>query len=494
MPVAYWTGNTFPGAGMMLSEVIEALDGKLLGDNVAFESVSTDTRSLKQGDLFVAIQGPHFDAHNFVDEARVKGAVAAMVSRKVKTDLPLLLVADTRMGLGRLAATWRSRYTIPIIAVTGSNGKTTVKEMLTTILGQGGPVLATKGNLNNEIGVPLTLLRLEEDHRYAVIEMGANGPGEINYLSSLVKPQVAIITNAAPAHLEGFGDISGVARAKGEIFNSLVDDGTAIINADDSRVGLWRVMVGKHRSVSFGIHNPADLTAREMHANTYGGYTFEMHTPSGFIDISLRLPGKHNIMNALAAAAGALALGATLSDIKSGLETMQAVKGRLQLKKGIHHSLVVDDTYNANPGSMRPVFEVLAAHRGKKILVLGDMGELGNASRAFHEQVGRQARATGIDLLYTVGEQASISAGTFGKGAHHFADQDDLIVALCTELNKESNGEIMVLVKGSRFMRMEQVVQVLVSGNDEPVASNASGELGGGPHGVIRAKDAWFGG
>ena len=417
-----------------------------------------------------------------------------MVSRKIKTELPLLLVADTRMGLGRLASTWRSKHSIPVIGVTGSNGKTTVKEMLATILGQKGPVLATKGNLNNEIGVPLTLLRLEDSHRYAVIEMGANGPGEINYLSSLARPQVAIITNAAPAHLEGFGDISGVARAKGEIFNNLADDGIAVINADDSRVGLWRVMVGNHRSVSFGIHNPADLSAREMHVNEHHGYSFEMHTPSGVIDICLKLPGKHNIMNALAATAGALSVGLSLSEIKTGLEAMLPVKGRLQMKKGIHHSIVIDDTYNANPGSMRPVFEVLAAHRGKKILVLGDMGELGNASRAFHEQVGRQARVTGIDSLYTVGEHASISAGTFGKGAHHFANQDDLIVALCTELSNESGNETMILVKGSRFMHMEQIARVLISTHEPGIDANASGAAEGGSHGVHDAKNARVGG
>lgn len=494
MPAACRVSSGFPGPDMMLSEVLKALDGKLVGDDVAFGSVSTDTRSLQQGDLFIALQGPHFDAHEFIDEARMKGAVGAMVSKKVKTDLPQLLVADTRMGLGRLASTWRARFDIPIIGVTGSNGKTTVKEMLATILGQSGPVLATKGNLNNEIGVPMTLLRLEEKHRYAVIEMGANGPGEINYLSSLVKPRVAIITNAAPAHLEGFGDISGVARAKGEIFNNLAEDGTAVINADDSRVGLWRVMVGNHRNVSFGIHNPADLSAREMNVNSYFGYSFEMLTPAGFIDISLRLPGKHNIMNALAASAGALSVGMSLSEIKTGLEGMQPVKGRLQMKKGIHNSVVIDDTYNANPGSMRPVFEVLAAHRGKKILVLGDMGELGNASRAFHEQVGRQARVTGIDLLYTVGEQASISAGTFGKGAHHFSNQDDLIMALCTELGKETEGETMILVKGSRFMHMEQVAQVLISANGATMVTNDSGSKEDNSHGVKHSKDAWFGG
>jgi len=494
MPAVFRESSLSPGLDMMLSEVLKALDGKLLGDDVAFESVSTDTRSLQQGDLFIAIQGPHFDAHEFIDAAKVKGAVGAMVSKKIKTELPLLLVADTRMGLGRLAATWRANHTIPVIGVTGSNGKTTVKEMLATILGQNGPVLATRGNLNNEIGVPLTLLRLDENHHFAVIEMGANGPGEINYLSSLAKPQVAIITNAAPAHLEGFGDISGVARAKGEIFNNLADDGIAVINADDSRVGLWRVMVGKHRNMSFGIHNPADLSAREMHVNSHLGYSFEMYTPAGFIDISLRLPGKHNIMNALAATAGALSVGLTLSEIKTGLEAMQPVKGRLQMKKGIHNSVVIDDTYNANPGSMRPVFEVLAAHRGKKILVLGDMGELGNASRAFHEQVGRQARITGIDLLYTVGEQASISAGTFGKGAHHFANQDDLIIALCTELGSESGSETMILVKGSRFMHMEQIAKVLISTDDTEKGATTSGTAEGGSRGVHDAKDARFGG
>ena len=479
---------------MMLSQVIRALDGKLLGDDVGFESVSTDTRTLQQGDLFVALQGPHFDAHKFIDQAKLNGAVGAMVSRKIKTDLPLLLVADTRMGLGRLAATWRSDYDIPVIGVTGSNGKTTVKEMLAAILGQMGAVLSTRGNLNNEVGVPLTLLRLEKKHRYAVIEMGANGPGEINYLSSLVKPQVALITNAAPAHLEGFGDISGVARAKGEIFNNLADGGTAIINADDSRVGLWRVMVGKHRCISFGIHNTADLSASEISVNPQLGYSFKMHTPGGSIDIHLGLPGRHNVMNALASSAAALAAGVSLDEIKSGLELMQPVKGRLQLREGIHGCLVVDDTYNANPGSMRPVFEVLAAHRGRKILVLGDMGELGNASRAFHEQVGRQARVTGIDLLYTVGEQAAISAGTFGKGAHHFANQDDLIVALCTELNTATDSRIMVLVKGSRFMHMEQIARVLIADNERPAAADTTDNVGGG--GSRKAqhdKQTWLG-
>ena len=479
---------------MMLSDVIKAVDGKLLGDDVSFRSVSTDTRTLEQGDLFVALQGPRFDAHDYIEEARMKGAIAAMVSRRVKSELPLLLVADTRMGLGRLAAAWRARYTIPMIAVTGSNGKTTVKGMLAIILGQCGQVLATQGNLNNEVGVPLTLLRLDENHRFAVIEMGANGPGEINYLSSLVKPAVAIITNAAPAHLEGFGDISGVARAKGEIFSGLSADGMAVINADDSRVGLWRVMIGKHRCYSFGIHNPADVTARDLRVNPNSCYSFVMHTPAGVIDINLKLAGKHNIMNALAACAATLAVGMNLDQIKAGLEAMQAVKGRLQLKKGIHNCRVVDDTYNANPGSMRPVFEVLAAHRGKKILVLGDMGELGNAARAFHEQVGRQARATGVDLLYTVGEHAGISAGAFGKGAQHFASQDELIVALCTELNKETDSETMVLVKGSRFMRMERVVQVLTGNCEDPAASTASGAPGGGHHGVYGAKNARLGG
>jgi len=478
---------------MMLSHVIKALNGKLLGDDVNFESVSTDTRTLQQGDLFVALQGPHFDAHKFIGEAQLKGAVGAMVCRKIKTDLPLLLVADTRMGLGHLASTWRSDYDIPVIGVTGSNGKTTVKEMLAAILGQKGAVLSTRGNLNNEVGVPLTLLRLERKHRYAVIEMGANGPGEINYLSSLVKPQVALITNAAPAHLEGFGDISGVARAKGEIFNNLADDGTAVINADDSRVGLWRVMVGKHRCISFGIHNPADLNASEISVNPQLGYSFKMHTPQGSIDIHLGLPGRHNVMNALAASAAALAAGMSLDEIKSGLELMQPVKGRLQLREGIHGCLVVDDTYNANPGSMRPVFEVLAAHRGRKILVLGDMGELGNASRAFHEQVGRQARVTGIDLLFTVGEQAAISTGTFGKGAHHFANQDDLIVALCMELNKATDSRTMVLVKGSRFMHMEQIAQVLIADNERPAAADTSDKAGGGSRKVQHDKHTWLG-
>ena len=456
-------------SGMKLSDLLAVTKGELLGGDALFCSVSTDTRYLQQGDLFVAIKGPHFDGHDFTDDVAVKGAAAMIVSHPVETELPQLVVADTRMALGQLAALWRDRFDIPVIAVTGSNGKTTVKEMLASILNRQHSVLVTQGNLNNDIGVPLTLLRLRAEHDVAVIEMGASQQGDIEYLSKMVRPNVALLTNAAAAHLEGFGDIAGVARAKGEIFSGLIEDGCAILNADDSRSGLWRVMAGERRCSYFGIRHKADVTVTDLQDNGQLGSTFRLKTPQGQVLVSLPLAGRHNVMNALAASAAATAISISLDDICAGLQSMQAVSGRLAIQRGINNSCLINDSYNANPSSMRAALDVLAASGGEKILVLGDMAELGNSARALHEQVGRQACTSGVDRIYAVGEYAALTAGTFGQGGQHFSNQKELIEALREHLMlpRSMMMEITVLVKGSRSMAMEQVVAALTGDENE---------------------------
>lgn len=448
---------------MTLSEAARALGAELHGEDVAFTAVNTDTRTLQQGDLFVALRGENFDGNTFVAEAAARGAVAALVSTPIESALPTLRVADTRLALGRLGAAWRARFAMPLVAVTGSNGKTTTKEMLAAILARRGPVLATQGNLNNDIGVPLTLLRLSGEHRCAVIEMGANHPGEIAYLSNLARPTVALITNAAMAHIGGFGSLDEIAQTKGGIYAGLDENGIGIVNADDTYAGYWRTLLGARRCMTFGMSNPADVYAIAESVqcavnDTAITTSFHMHTPAGDASVALPLMGVHNVMNALAASAAALAAGATLADIKSGLEAMCAVKGRLQVKKGIHGTRIIDDTYNANPPSVQAAIAVLATVEGEKVLVLGDMGELGDDALLFHEQVGTQARQAGIDRLYTTGELSAGALREFGANGRHCAGHDELIAALLADLVAGTT----VLVKGSRFMRMERVVDALV--------------------------------
>ncbi len=447
---------------MRLSEAARLLDGRLIGADASFASVGTDSRSLREGDLFIALRGPHFDAHDYVAEAGARGAVAALVGRACDADLPQLVVADTRLALGRLAALWRERHNIPVIGVTGSNGKTTVKEMLASILGRRGPVLATCGNLNNDIGVPMTLLRLRPQHRWAVIEMGANRAGDVAYATRLARPTVALITNAGPAHLEGFGDVAGVARAKGEIYTGLAEGGAAVINADDVHHALWASLAGARHVIHFGMHAPAEVFTRVQEVRIAleegpGCMEFPLRTPEGEVQIALPLPGQHNVMNALAAAAAALVAGASLADVKEGLECMQPVSGRLQLRVAQTGAHIIDDTYNANPASLQAGLQVLGAFSGERWLVLGDMVELGEDSGRLHEQVGGQAAALGIDRLYATGELSRRAVQGFGSDARHYPEMQALIEALRADLH----AGVTLLVKGSRRMRMEQVVEAL---------------------------------
>lgn len=444
---------------MTLMEAARLLSGTLSGDNARFTAVSTDTRTLRPGDLFVALKGPNFDGHDFVAAARERGACAALVSQAQTTDLPQLLVADTRLALGRLGQAWRTRFKGPLVALTGSNGKTTVKEMIAAILRKRGKVLATTGNLNNDIGVPLTLMRLQEEYDYAVIEMGANHIGEIAYLTQLAQPDVAVITNAGPAHLEGFGGLDGVARGKGEIFQGLGPDGVAIINHDDRYANYWFELAQGRRIIDFGLNRPARVSARILNETSN---RFRLFAQAQEVDIELPLPGRHNVHNALAATAASLAVGIDLEEVRSGLQTMHGVLGRLQRLPGRFGITVIDDTYNANPASLEVALAAVSASPGSKWLVLGDMGELGADSTLLHEQAGRQARAAGFQRLYALGKDSLQAARAFGSGGVHYPTAEALSQALLDSLDESHEKPTSILVKGSRSMRMERIMRCLV--------------------------------
>lgn len=435
-------------------EAAELLGGTLTGTDVPFEGCGIDTRTLPVGALFVALPGTRVDGHDFVERARERGAAAALVSRPVATTLPTVRVADTRKALGRLAANWRGRFRFPLVGVTGSNGKTTVKEMTAAILRGLGPTLATEGNLNNDIGVPLTLARLGLEHRFAVVEMGANHPGEIAGLCELAQPQVGVVTHCAPAHLEGFGSVEGVARAKGELFQALPAEGTAVVNADDAYAGLWTRISAAGRRLTFGLEAAANVTGRWEPQDM--GSRVHLVTPVGEADLRLALPGRHNVMNALAAAAVALALDVSLDAVVRGLESVRPVRGRLQVReaRGLR---VLDDTYNANPGSVAAALAVLATSPGRRWLVLGDMGELGAESAELHRRMGRLAREAGVERLWTLGALAALAAESFGDGGCPFPSH----AALAEALRSEAEPPATILVKGSRSMTMERVVEAL---------------------------------
>ncbi|OGA20638.1 MAG: UDP-N-acetylmuramoyl-tripeptide--D-alanyl-D-alanine ligase [Betaproteobacteria bacterium RIFCSPLOWO2_02_FULL_67_26] len=466
---------------MRLSEAARAIPAELRGEDRAFDAVSTDTRALSPQALFVALKGARYDGHDFLAQAAGKKAAGALVEktglkiedRALSERLPLLVVDDSKKSLGALAANWRGKFAMPLVALTGSNGKTTVKEMLASILREAcvaqspipdppspvldpeSSVLATRGNLNNDIGVPLTLLELRSGHRYAVIEMGMNHEGEIRTLARLAAPDVALVNNAGPAHFEFFGAIEAIARAKGEIFEGLGPGGTAVINADDRHAGLWRGLAGGRRIVEFGIERPAAVSA------TYRLKWLEseivVKTPLGEAATLLRAPGVHNVRNALAASAAAVALEVPVPAIARGLARFVGITGRLQKKPALNGATLIDDTYNANPESARAAIAVLALAPGGKLLVLGDMGELGPGAPELHAEVGEFARGKGVGRLYTLGELSAHATRAFGAGARHFTRIEDLLAAVENALAPG----VTVLIKGSRFMRMERVVSAL---------------------------------
>ncbi|MBW8328859.1 MAG: UDP-N-acetylmuramoyl-tripeptide--D-alanyl-D-alanine ligase [Thiobacillus sp.] len=454
---------------MKLSEAAAMLGVSFAGVDAEVRRVSTDSRTIRAGDLFIALRGEKFDGGAFAAQALQQGAAGVVLDRTQAPDIAVALrVDDTRLALGRLAAEWRQRFAIPVVAITGSNGKTTVKEMLAAILrleaGSDAAVLHTEGNLNNDIGLPLMLLRLRETHQFAVLEMGMNHAGEIDYLTRLARPDVAVINNALTAHIGYLGSIEAIARAKGEIFNGLKDAGIAVFNADDEHAWLWRESNARRSVIDFGIRQPA--VVRGQYFPSLYGSMLTLVLPDAEFRVELQVPGEHNVMNALAAATAAFAIDVSHHSIVAGLSGFGGVKARLQRKPALHGSTFIDDTYNANPDSVKAALAVLAQQTGKKVLVLGDMGELGSDAAAMHAQIGLAARTAGVDRLLALGELTKETVGAFGAGAMHF----ERIQELLAELENELTAETTVLVKGSRFMQMERVVQSFIVAPDGPAA------------------------
>lgn len=441
---------------------------QLVGDGqTCFARVHTDTRSIQPGDLFVALKGDHFDAHEFLTLAGEKGAVAAIAEYgQLEAGLPGLQVADPKLALGQLAAGWRSQFDLPLIAVTGSNGKTTVTQMIAAILRAWKPQasFATEGNLNNDIGLPLTLLRLRASDEIGVVELGMNHPGEIAYLSALTQPSVALVNNAQREHLEFMATVQAVAQENGSVLTFLGAEGVAVFPADDEYTPLWHSLAGSRRVLTFALEGQADVTASAHWAGAC--WQVAAQTPSGALVFSLQVAGRHNVKNALAATACALAAGVPLACIASGLSAFLPVKGRsraVSVRLKAHSLTLIDDSYNANPDSMQAALEVLAELPGPRLLVMGDMGEVGNEGPKFHEEAGRLARVLGIEKIFTLGEQSRMAASAFGAG-QHFSDMAELVNAVLAELPHAGS----VLVKGSRFMKMERVVQAVIAVDQPP--------------------------
>ncbi len=482
-----------------LADIVNAVDGELVGkkgvatnniEQILVEQISTDSRALQQGEMFLALKGPNFDGHKFISYAQKLGCCAVIVDHQVDVNISQVIVKDTRIALGQIAAYVKQKVAPKTVGITGSSGKTTVKEMVSSILARLGKVHATKGNFNNDIGVPLTLLGLEQDHDFAVVEMGANHMGEIAYTTGLVKPDVAIINNIAAAHLEGFGDLCGVARAKGEIFEGLPPNGVAIYNQDCKYVSKWQWRLVDKTIRSFSCKKPCRASIKEtvsifssaITLDGHGRARFQLTTPIGETYIQLTVPGIHNVCNAVAAAAIALEFGATLADIQLGLADMMPVKGRLNLYQLDDNCKLIDDSYNANVESIKAATDLLAGYAGKRILILGDMAELGSVARSYHQEVGEYARIKGIDTLLTLGVLSQSSSDAFngtdkgqvsadvmqslnmgkGKVSQHFSSREQLFLSLQQLLAEESE-PIAILVKGSRSAHMEHVVEKIIA-------------------------------
>jgi len=452
-----------------LNELVKPLDAQLIGagnQSVDISGVTTDTRAVKPGDVFIALKGERFDAHDLVDQAISAGAVALIVERELAVSVPQLIVSDSRIALGRIAEYNRSFFSGLLFAITGSSGKTTVKEMLATVLARCGNTLATQGNLNNDIGVPLTLLRLAPEHEYAVIEMGASGAGEIAYSASLAHPHISVVNNAMAAHLEGFGSLQGVIDAKGEIYDGLSAVGTAVVNLDDAAAGQWITRIGQKPLVSFSVkHEKADLYVRHVSRQLNGCFAFDIVHGSTSATVTLQVLGAHNIANAAAVAALMLAAGFSLDVVADGLSCFKAVKGRLCTVAGLAGSLVIDDTYNANKGSVIAAIDTLAELPGERVLILGDLGELGADAVSIHYELGCYAAEQKIDRFYAVGELCKEAVNGFqssgGELVAHFADKISLLNAMQPLLHSD----LKILVKGSRSAGMESVVAGLTAGD-----------------------------
>lgn len=447
---------------MGLQAMATAVGGTLHGGDAEFSGVTQDTRTLERGHLYVALSGERFDGHEFVRKAAALGAAGALVQRRVDSPLPQVQVPDTLVGLQRLAAHWRQALGVPVVAVTGSNGKTTVKQMLAAIFAQAGDVLATQGNLNNHIGVPLTLLRLRASHRMAVIEMGANHVGEIATLCKIARPDIGIVTQASGAHLEGFGSLDGIVRAKGELFEGLSDNGIAIINADDPAAERWLDMAGDRRVMRFGLEcRGADVCARGLTMH-FSHAELRAQSPIGDIEVTLPMPGRHNVSNALAAVAAAIAAGLDAETIAAGLEAVKPPAGRLTFRTTPDGLRLIDDTYNANPTSLQAAVDVLAEQPGRRWLVLGDMLELGADAERAHAQAGEKARDAGVERLFTVGDLAAHAGRAFGAAGDSHHDQASLMEALRAALRQVEPRDVVVAFKGSRGARMERCVEALM--------------------------------
>lgn len=436
---------------MALKRVADVIGARVHGSGVEIVGMTHDSRQVERGNLYCALPGARSDGHDYVAAAAEAGAAAALVCRPVDVNLPQLVVADVQWAMGQIAAAWRDQLKAVVIGVTGSNGKTTVKEMLADVLATQGATLATSGNYNNEIGVPLTLARLSPEHCFAVIEMGASKPGDIAYLAQIAKPEVGIVTNAAAAHLEGFGSLEGVARTKGEMFSSLPTSGLAVINADDPFCSLWQSMAEHCRTITFGCSESATVSGR------FEAGRVVIDTPAGTVDFLPRLPGRHNLFNALTATAAAVPLGVEPVDIASALSALDSLPGRLETHRQDGWT-VIDDTYNANPASLYAGLQVLAEHGGERWLVLGDMAELGPDSEKLHAEMGQAANDMGISRLFTLGSASRRSSLAFGKGAEHFESREALSGCLIEMLHSD----VTCLVKGSRSMGMEKIVQMLI--------------------------------
>ena len=441
-----------------LQEAARSVGGRAIETGIRFKQVATDTRSMTAGALFVALDGEHFDGHDFIDQAIRQQACAAVVSRPVVAQIPLIRVPDTRRALGALGRMNRRAFTGPVVGITGSAGKTGTREMIGRVLGAQGTVLATRGNLNNEVGVPLTLFEIAPEHGFAVVEMGAARRGDIAYLAEWVCADVAVVTNAMPAHIAGMGSLEGVARTKGALYESLPTDGIAVLCLDDPHAGLWQQQITGRRTVTCSMVKPeADVRAEQIRLGASGASHFLLCLPDRQIPVCLQVLGRHQVGNALAAAAVGYALGRTPEQIVSGLQCVEPMPGRLMPVLGHHASRLIDDSYNANPGSMAAAIELLAAWPGRRILVVGDMGELGDEGVAQHRRLGLQARGAGIDRLLALGPLSKTAADEFGPGAQHFTSRAALI-EVARELQDRDS---VLLIKGSRAAGMDRVLAEL---------------------------------